>query len=179
MLLTQPNTLSEQQCRELEAFKMHTREAKLYRRAKVILYRNGGYTPDEIEEHTDYSEREQRNWVRRYREEGVEGLYDRPRSGRPRGTCRRGHGRTAARCRTRTRSEADRAQRFWGGGHACRPGQPTATRDETHRRCPPGLVSPWRACRRTIPNATFGSGPRCCCFARRAIQRTRSPPSLM
>jgi len=85
MVLTHPNTLSEQQCRELEVFKMHTREAKLYRRAKVILYRNGGYTPDEIEEHTDYSEREQRNWVRRYREEGVAGLYDRPRSGRPRG----------------------------------------------------------------------------------------------
>ena len=83
MLLTQPNTLSAQQCRELEAFKMNTREAKLYRRAKVILYRNSGYTPDEIEEHTDYSEREQRNWVRRYREAGVDGLYDRPRSGRP------------------------------------------------------------------------------------------------
>jgi transposase len=90
MLLTHPNTLSEQQCRELEAFKMHAREAKLYRRAKVILYRNGGYTPDEIEEHTDYSEREQRNWVRRYREEGVEGLYDRHRSGRPRGRVSRG-----------------------------------------------------------------------------------------
>ncbi len=92
MLLIRPNTLSEQQCRELEAFKMNTKEAKLYRRAKVILYRNGGYTPDEIEEHTDYSEREQRNWVRRYREEGVAGLYDRPRSGRPRGSasCERG-----------------------------------------------------------------------------------------
>jgi transposase len=85
MVLTQPNTLSEQQCRELEAFKRRAKEAKLYRRAKVILYRDGGYTPDEIEEHTDYSEREQRNWVRRYREEGVEGLVDRPRSGRPRG----------------------------------------------------------------------------------------------
>jgi transposase len=92
MVLTHPNTLSEQQCRELEAFKMHTRDAKLYRRAKVILYRNGGYTPDEIEEHTDYSEREQRNWVRRYREDGVEGLYDRPRSGRPRGRVTRGPG---------------------------------------------------------------------------------------
>lgn len=92
MLLTRPNTLSERQCRELEAFKMNTREAKLYRRAKVILYRNGGYTPDDIEEHTDYSEREQRNWVRRYREEGVAGLYNRPRSGRPRGSVSRGRG---------------------------------------------------------------------------------------
>ena len=87
MLLTTPNTLSDQQCRELEAFKMRTKEAKLYRRAKVILYRNGGYTPDEIEEHTDYSEREQRYLVRRYREEGIAGLADRPRSGRPKGSC--------------------------------------------------------------------------------------------
>lgn len=89
MLLTTPNTLSEQQCRELDAFKMRTKKAKLYRRAKVILYRNGGYTPDEIEEHTDYSEREQRYLVRRYREEGIAGLADRPRSGRPKGTYRR------------------------------------------------------------------------------------------
>ena len=88
ILLTQPNTLSEQQCRELYAFTLHTKEAKMYRRAKVILYRNAGYTPDEIEEHTEYSEREQRYLVRRYREEGVEGLSDRHRSGRPKGTAR-------------------------------------------------------------------------------------------
>jgi transposase len=89
MLLTRPNTLSEQQCRELEELKKTTKEVKLYRRAKVILYRNSGYTPDEIEEHTDYSEREQRYLVRRYRKEGVAGLADRPRSGRPKGTGRR------------------------------------------------------------------------------------------
>jgi transposase len=89
MLLTTPNTLSEQQCRELDTLKRHTKEAKLYRRAKVILYRNGGYTPDEIEEHTDYSEREQRYLIRRYRDEGIAGLADRPRSGRPKGTGRR------------------------------------------------------------------------------------------
>lgn len=89
MLLTQPNTLSAQQCRELEDLKTTTKAVKLYRRVKVILYRNGGYTPDEIEEHTDYSEREQRYLVRRYREEGVAGLADRPRSGRPKGTGRR------------------------------------------------------------------------------------------
>jgi transposase len=84
MLLTRPNTLSEHQRRELEEIKTTTKEVRVYRRAKVILYRNAGYTPDEIEEHTDYSEREQRYLVRRYREEGVAGLRDRPRSGRPR-----------------------------------------------------------------------------------------------
>lgn len=84
MLLTKPNTLSEQQCRELDAAKRTAKDVRVYRRVKVILYRNAGYTPDEISEHTDYSEREQRYVIRRYREEGVAGLHDRPRSGRPR-----------------------------------------------------------------------------------------------
>jgi transposase len=94
-LLTQPNTLSDQQCREPEALKRTTKQVNVYRRTKVILYRNGGYTPDEIEEHTDYSEREQRYLVRRYREEGVGGLVDRPRSGRPKGPGPRTRGSSA------------------------------------------------------------------------------------
>ncbi len=73
MLFTQPNTRSEQQCRELEAFNTSTDPVKLSRRANVILYRNAGYTPDEIEAHTEYSEREQRDLVSRYREKGVKG----------------------------------------------------------------------------------------------------------
>lgn len=84
MLLSRPNTLSEMQQQELEAVKSTTKDIRVYRRTKVILYRNAGYTPDESEEHTDYSEREQRYGVRRYREEGVAGLGDHPRSGRPR-----------------------------------------------------------------------------------------------
>lgn len=83
MVLTRPNTLSEEQCRELEQLKTTTKDVRVYRRTKVILYRNAGYPPDEIQEHTDYSEREQRYVVCRYREEGVAGLRDRPRSGRP------------------------------------------------------------------------------------------------
>jgi transposase len=84
MLLTRPNTLSDKQCRELEEVKRTAQDVRVYRRAKVILYRNAGYTPDEILEHTDYSEREQRDMIRRYREDGIAGLLDRPRSGRPR-----------------------------------------------------------------------------------------------
>ena len=109
---------------------MHTGEAKLYRRAQVILYRNGGYTPDEIEVHTDYSEREQRNWVRRYREEGVEGLYDRRRSGRPRrrvtrgdvslvATCHSWTGRPALRGERGAPNRAGSPQRSWGRRDAC------------------------------------------------------------
>jgi transposase len=84
MLLTKPNTLSASQRRELEEVKTTTKDVRVYRRAKVILYRNAGYTSDEIDEHTDYPERVQRYWVRRYREEGAAGLRDHPRSGRPR-----------------------------------------------------------------------------------------------
>jgi transposase len=83
MLLTSPNTLSKQQCQELEELKKATKDVRVYRRVKVILYRNAGYTPDEITEHTDYSEREQRYVIQRYRKEGTVGLRDRPRSGRP------------------------------------------------------------------------------------------------
>lgn len=83
MLLVKPNTLSEAQCRELERCLSSTTDLTLYRRAKVILYRNAGYSADEIQDHTEYSERAQRYWVRRYREEGIAGLEERTRSGRP------------------------------------------------------------------------------------------------
>ncbi len=82
-MLMEPNTLSEDQWRELEKVIRTTRDSKVYRRAKVILFRNAGYTTDEIQEYTDYSERAQQYWLSRYREEGVSGLYERPRSGRP------------------------------------------------------------------------------------------------
>jgi transposase len=84
MWIFKPNTLSETQCRELEEAIMTTRNIKVYRRAKVILYRNASYTADEIQEHTEYSERAQQYWLSRYREEGIAGLRDHPRSGRPR-----------------------------------------------------------------------------------------------
>jgi transposase len=89
MWLVKPNTLSETHCRELEEVITTTRNIKVYRRAKVILYRNAGYTADEIQEHTEYSERAQQYWLSRYREEGVAGLRSHPRSGRPRSESQR------------------------------------------------------------------------------------------
>ncbi len=83
MILLEPNTLSDAQWRELDAVIRTTRYSKVSRRAKVILFRNAGYTTDEIQEYTDYSERAQQYWLSRYREEGVAGLCERPRSGRP------------------------------------------------------------------------------------------------
>jgi transposase len=76
--------LSADQRHELEDLVKTTRDVKLYRRAKVMLYKEGGYSAEEIEVHTDYSEREQWWWLARYRQEGVKGLSDRPRCGCPR-----------------------------------------------------------------------------------------------
>ena len=89
MWLFKPNTLSATQRRELEEVITTTRNIKVYRRAKVILYRNAGYTADEIQDHTEYSERAQQYWLNRYRAEGVAGLRDHPRSGRPRSESQR------------------------------------------------------------------------------------------
>ena len=89
MWLVKPNTLSEIHCRELEEVITTTRDIKVYRRAKVILYRHAGYTADAIQDHTEYSERAQQYWLSRYRAEGVAGLHDQPRSGRPRSESQR------------------------------------------------------------------------------------------
>ena len=83
MVLLKPNTLSQSQYWELADLMATTKDITIYRRTKVILYRNACYTAEEIQEHTEYSERAQQYWLRRYREEGVSGLFERPRSGRP------------------------------------------------------------------------------------------------
>ncbi len=62
--------LSEEQRVELEKFIQSTSDLKLYSRAKLILYK------------TEYSERSQWYWIARYREDGLSGLRNRPRSGR-------------------------------------------------------------------------------------------------
>jgi hypothetical protein len=61
-----------------------THDVKLYRRAKVILYQDEAYSAKEIRVHTEYSERAQGGWLARDCQEGVNGLRDRLRSGRPR-----------------------------------------------------------------------------------------------
>ena len=80
---TRKNTLSDAQRQELERFSTTTRESKLFRRAKVILYKDAGETIHEIWKHTGYSAEAQDWWWHRYVSEGVEGLRDKQRSGRP------------------------------------------------------------------------------------------------
>lgn len=76
--------LTPAQREELQQYLATTPHAQVYRRVRMLLYLDAGYSTEEIKEHTGYAERAQFYWLRRYRDEGLDGLADRPRSGRPR-----------------------------------------------------------------------------------------------
>ena len=65
-------------------------------RAKAILYAAYGATNQEIAERLDVSRQSVSDWRRRFCQEGLQGLEEKPRSGRPRrfppGADRRGQG---------------------------------------------------------------------------------------
>lgn len=77
------NSLSDAQRQELEHFSISTRASVLFRRAKIILYKNEGMSIAEIHKHTGYSAEAQDWWWHRYISQGLDGLRDKPRSGRP------------------------------------------------------------------------------------------------
>jgi len=58
-------------------------EARSYRRARMLLLADRGETLAEIARAMGTSRPIVRTWIRRYRESGLEGLVDQPRSGRP------------------------------------------------------------------------------------------------
>ena len=76
--------LTPDQRNELQELLPTTSSVQVYRRAKMLLYLDEGSSPEEIRNHTGYAERAQFFWLRRYRETGIQGLADHPRSGRPR-----------------------------------------------------------------------------------------------
>jgi len=75
---------SPEQRGELQELLNTTSSVKVYRRTKMLLYLDEGSSPEETRKPTGYAERAQFFWLRRYRELGIQGLADRPRSGRPR-----------------------------------------------------------------------------------------------
>ena len=81
---TSHKKLTPEQREELQQCLATTPHAKVYRRVRMLLYLDEGYSVEDIQKHTGYAERAQFYWLHRYREEGLEGLADRPRSGRPR-----------------------------------------------------------------------------------------------
>jgi len=62
----------------------HARDASLVRRLQVILYRMQGKSPALVGSLTDFSSETIRNCIHRWNQDGVTGLYSKPRSGRPR-----------------------------------------------------------------------------------------------
>lgn len=80
---TKSRKLTPDQRSELQELLNTTSSVKVYRRTKTLLYLDEGDSPEQIQRHTGYAERAQFYWLRRYREEGPDGLEDRPRSGRP------------------------------------------------------------------------------------------------
>ena len=69
-----------EQLRRLRRLKSHGRIAT---RLQVIVLARQGRTALEVADATGLSRRPVQQWVRRYNAEGVDGLWDRPRSGKP------------------------------------------------------------------------------------------------
>jgi len=61
-----------------------TAAAGLVRRARIVLLAAAGMPLDRIARELGVQRNVVRTWVDRYREAGLAGLQDRPRSGRPR-----------------------------------------------------------------------------------------------
>lgn len=74
--------LTDAEVQKLKEFakKMNTR---VYKRAQVILLSHKGYKAEEIAQILDFSCERVRYWINRYKKEGLDGLKDRERSGRP------------------------------------------------------------------------------------------------
>jgi transposase len=77
--------LSDVDREALEALTRRTTAAVgLVRRARIVLRAADGVPLDRIARELDVQRNVVRTWVDRYRATGLDGLQDRPRSGRPR-----------------------------------------------------------------------------------------------
>jgi transposase len=75
--------LTEEQRRELHLLAHHG-VGRVSKRAHLVLLSDQGKSPPEIASLSGYSAVSVREWLKRYQAGGIAGLYDRPRSGRPR-----------------------------------------------------------------------------------------------
>lgn len=74
---------SEQELTALRQLYRDTKDADLRTRCQMILLSAGGHNVAEIAELTLFDENSVLFWFERYEAEGLTGLEDRPRSGRP------------------------------------------------------------------------------------------------
>ena len=75
--------LTEEQCQDLR-LRARREVGRVSERIHFVLLSDQGKSPPEIADLFGYSAASVRMWLKRYQAQGIEGLYDRPRSGRPR-----------------------------------------------------------------------------------------------
>lgn len=81
---SKPLHVTEDQRKTLELWvRCPTTEQRLAQRAKVVLLREEGLPWRVIEERAGLAQNNGLKWCRRFREDGIAGLQDRPRSGKP------------------------------------------------------------------------------------------------
>ena len=67
----------------LDAFIKQTKKARVFRRAQAVREVVAGQTVKSVCETFHFTNSALRKWVKRFAQEGANGLVDRPRSGRP------------------------------------------------------------------------------------------------
>jgi putative transposase len=78
------HTLSGEEVSALERLHRETNDADVRSRCDMILLSNDGLSPPQIAKHVRFSRSTVVRFIQRYEAEGVQGLYTKPRSGRPR-----------------------------------------------------------------------------------------------
>ena len=82
MLHLKPET--DEQIAELRNLYHTTKDVRIRTRSQMILLAFDGMSAPKIATIVDLDPVSVRTYMKRYRDEGIQGLYDRPRTGRPR-----------------------------------------------------------------------------------------------
>ena len=77
------HTLSDKEIQQLEQLYRDTKDADVRTRCGMILLSNEGLSPPEIARRVRFSRETVVRFIKRYNQEGLAGLADKPRSGRP------------------------------------------------------------------------------------------------
>lgn len=78
------HTLSDREIQELEQLYRDTKNADVRTRCEMILLSNEGLSPPKIAHRVRFSRYTVVRFIQRYKREGIAGLHDKPRPGRPR-----------------------------------------------------------------------------------------------
>ena len=77
------HTLLDKEIQQLEQLYRDTKDANIRSRCDMVLLSNEGLSPPEIARRVRFSRETVVRFIKRYNQEGIAGLADRPRSGRP------------------------------------------------------------------------------------------------